>query len=361
MDAPDLRNRTDFVVQPFSLMGKDGEQLVVIAKATFLRPARDSASPADAPGTGLVLAPRKGQRPLRAADVPWADPEKSSVRYPSDLCLRKPGTDVIVVAAAHAPGGRPVPTFDAGVRAGKLEKVVRVTGLRVWEANGAGISAPRPGTGLEVRYDFAWGGADLSDPKRPAYEPRNPVGLGVCRDPAALTHRPAPMIEDPLEPIRAARPSNVPVGLGAIGRHWEPRRRYMGTWDAAWLEERAPLPPLDHDDRANLCASPGLSSAAPFVGGEPVALENLTPNGGSVTFRLPRIRLTMTLALKDPRTGAPRGAQCVETPSLDTVLIDTVDVPGGALAVVEMVWRAAFPHPRRLRDAEITVLEEEAS
>lgn len=361
MDAPDLRNRTDFVVSPHTLMGKEGEQLVVIAKATFLRPLRDPASPGGASGTGLVLAPRGARRPLRAADVPWGDPEKSSVRYPSDLFLRKPGTDVIVVAAAHAPGGRPVPAFDAGVRAGKLEKVIRVTGLRVWEANGAGLSAPRPGTGIEVRYDLAWGGSDFSDPSRPIVEPRNPVGLGIARDPAALTHRPAPMIEDPKDPLRAARSSNVPVGLGPIGRHWEPRRRYLGTYDAAWLEERAPLLPLDHDDRANLCASPGLSSPSPFTGGEAVALENLTPGGGSLTFRLPRIRLTMTVLLRDPGSDAPRGPAITETPHLDTVLIDTLDVPEGAAAVVELTWRAAFPHPRRLRDAQITVTEEEAA
>lgn len=350
MDSPTLDNRTDFVARPYTLLGKHGEELVVIAKATFLR--RDNASPRD---PSLSLAPRGAERPLRAADVPWGDPEKSSVRYPSDLCLRKPGTDVLVVACAHAPGGRPAPTFEAGIKAGRLEKAIRVTGLRVWEANGAGISAPRPASSVEVRYDFAWGGSDFGDKSRPVYDARNPVGLGVARDPASLTHKPAPMIEDPRSPITSARAANVPVGLGAIGRHWEPRRTYMGTYDAAWLGERAPLLPLDHDDRTNLCASSGLTATPPFEGGEAVALTNLTPGGGTVAFRLPKIRLTMTLAASGVGSPPPRS----ETPHLDTVLIDTLDVPEGAVAVVELVWRAAFPHPKRLKEARITLTEEE--
>lgn len=352
MDSPTMDNRTDFVARPHTLMGKQGEELCVIVKATFVRSAARDPS--------LALAPKRLARPIRAADVPWGDPEKSSVRYPSDLCLRKPGTDVIVVACAHAPGGKPVPVIDAAVRAGALEKAIRVTGLRVWEANGAGVSAPRPASSLPIRYDHAWGGSDFTDPSRPVWEPKNPVGLGVARDPSALTHRPAPMIEDPRAPITAARSGNVPAGLGAIGRHWEPRGKYMGTFDAAWLEGRAPLLPLDHDDRANLCATPGLVATPPFTGGEAVALSNLTPGGGSVAFRLPRIRTSVSLSVYSSKQGAS-GPPRTETPHLDTVLIDTLDVPDGALAVVELVWRAAFPHPKRLKDAVITVTEEEVA
>src|SRR5689334_7670844 len=142
MDAPGLDNKTEFATNPLLLLGRDGERLVVIVKATFVwaRGAR-----------ALELAARGEQRGIRGADVPWGEPEKSSIKYPSDLCIMKPGTDVIVVAAAHAPGGAAVPWFDAGVRVGSLEKTIRVFGLRVWAANGTGLSAPRPTTGVEVR------------------------------------------------------------------------------------------------------------------------------------------------------------------------------------------------------------------
>jgi len=343
MDAPRLDNKTDLAAQPRVLMAKDGERLVLIVKATCAR----------VPGEAVIeLVPQAERRGIRGQDIPWGDPEKSSIKYPSDLILAKPGTDVIVVAAAHAPGGRAVPSFDAGVKVGALEKSIRVFGLRVWAANGSSLSAPHPTTGVEVRYDHAWGGLDVSDPEKAVEEARNPVGMGVARDLSTLTHKPAPMIEDPANLIASVRTRPPPAGLGAIGRHWEPRRSFLGTYDAAWLKERAPLLPLDHDDRANLCASPGLTATPPLLGGEDVALLNLTPGGGTVTFRLPRFRVTTTLHAKgrEPETRVPY---------LDTVLIDTIRVPETTDVVVELVWRAAFRPPRRMKDARLVVTAEE--
>jgi hypothetical protein len=344
MDSPQVDNKTELAAQPRMLMAKDGERLVLVVKATLTRPPREAL---------IELVPPEERRGIRGQDIPWGDPEKSSIKYPSDLCLTKPGTDVIVVATAHAPGGKAVPSFDAGVRVGPLEKTVRVFGLRVWETNGSGLSAPRPTTGVEVRYDYAWGGLDVSDPTKPVEEPRNPVGRGLVRDLSSLTHQQGPLIEDPENLIASVRTRPPPAGLGAIGRHWEPRRRFQGTYDAAWLEKRAPLLPPDHDDRANLCASPGLTAAPPLVGGEEVALLNLTPGGGTVSFRLPRMRVQATL-------HAPEREPETLTPYLDTVLVDTVRVPETSDVVVELVWRAVFRPPRRLKDAKLVVTEEGA-
>src|SRR5262245_57580902 len=343
MDPPRVNNETEFVAEPRLLMAKDGERLVMIVKATFERPVGAAA---------LELAPPEGRRGIRSADIPWGDPKKSSIKYPSDLCTAKPGTDVIVVAAAHAPDGKAVPSFDAGVRVGPLEKTIRVFGLRVWESGGAGLSAPRPTTGIEVRYDHAWGGIDAADPANAIEEPRNPIGMGIARAPSTLRHKPAPSIEDPAEPLGSARTRPPPAGLGAIGRHWEPRRRFLGTYDAAWLEQRAPLLPLDHDDRANLCASPGLTATPPLVGGEDVALLNLRPGGGTLSFRLPKIRISASLHAQGRETQTL-------TPYLDTVVIDALEVPETADVVVELVWRAAFRPPRRMKDARIVVTEVE--
>jgi hypothetical protein len=343
MDPPRLDNKTSLAAQPRMLMGKDGERLAVIVKATFTRAARE---------TVLELVAPADRRGIRGQDIPWGDPEKSSIKYPSDLCLIKPGTDVIVVAAAHAPGGKAVPSFDAGIRVGPLEKTIRVFGLRVWAANGSALSAPRPTTGVEVRYDHAWGGLDVTDEAKPVEEPRNPAGTGIARDPSTLTHKPGPMIEDPLNLIASTRTRPSPAGLGAIGRHWEPRRRFIGTYDATWLEQRAPLLPLDHDDRVNLCASPGLTASPPLVGGEDVALLNLTPGGGTVSFHLPRMQVAVTLHAKgrEPETLRPYP---------DTVLIDTIRVPETSDVVVEMVWRAVFRPPRRMKDAKLVITEEQ--
>ena len=344
MDQPPVDNTTDFVVHPQLFVDKDGERLVAIVKATFVR----------APDLMIDVAPKKGQRKIRFADVPWGKPDKSSILYPSDVCLRKPGTDVIVVAKAHAPGGKAVPSFDVAVRVGALQKLCRVFGLRVWQSGGNGLSAPRPIAELEMRYDHAWGGIDDSDLEDVVEEARNPVGVGIARDPATLTHLPAPWIEDVSQPILTAKTRPPPAGIGAIGRSWEPRRKHAGTHDAKWLEDRAPLPPLDQDDRFNLCATPELTATPPLRGGEEAALLNLQMGGGATAFLLPRVGVEIEFRVVD---RVPE----ICHPHLDTVLIDVLHNPRKEERplTIEYVWRASIKAPRRMKDAKIIVRERE--
>jgi hypothetical protein len=342
MSQPPIDNRTDFVAHPQMFVDKDGEKLVTIVKATFVR---------ESDGT-IEVAPKKQQRKIRFADIPWGDPEKSSILYPADICLRKPGTDVVVVAKAYAPGNKPVPTFDAAVRVGPLSKIVRIFGLRVWQTGGNGLSPPRPIAEMEMRYENAWGGFDDSDPANPLEEPRNPVGTGLTRDLEGLTHQPAPSIEDPAQPILTARTRPPPAGIGAIGRHWEPRRRYVGTYDERWLEERSPLPPLDQDDRMNLCATPDLVAVPPLRGGEEAALVNLERGGGTSAFLLPRVGVEIEFRMP----GEPPE---VVRPYLDTVIVDTLANPRREERplTLEYVWRASVKAPPRLKDARVIVRE----
>ena len=344
MDQPPVDNLTDFEVHPQMLLDKDGEKMAAIVKATFVMPPD---------GGPLEIAAEEERRVVRAADVPWGEPEKSSIAYPSDICLRKPGTDVVVVARAFAPRGEPAESWDVGVQVGRLRKALRVYGLRVWEDRGAGISPARPISDLEIRYDWAWGGSDAGEDGSIVEEPRNPVGLGVARDPAVLTHQRAPQIEDPAVPIRSCTTRPPPAGLGPIGRHWEPRRRYIGTYDAAWLELRNPLPPDDQDDRHNLCGSPGLVAETPLVGGEPVGLLALVPGGGATRFDLPRVAVEIEFRVKGREPARFR-------PYLDTVIIDTLDIGPDEPLAVELVWRAYVKPPRRLKDMTIVVREADA-
>ncbi|NUP06743.1 MAG: DUF2169 domain-containing protein [Polyangiaceae bacterium] len=358
MSLPKVDNDTDFVAEPHLLADRDGERLCAIVKATFeLVPG----PPRGADGS-FVIAPKARRRPIRAADIPWGDPERSSIRYPSDLFVRKPATDVVVVAAAHAPGGAPVPSFDAGVRLAKVQKVIRVTGTRLWVHEGDAMTEPRPIRHLLVRYDDAFGGTDISDPDRFVEDARNPVGRGIAANLGSLDQTPAPQIEDPESPISTARSKPKPAGLGVIGRHWEPRRKRWGTYDKKWQEDRAPLPPLDFDDRANQCATPDLIASPPLVGGEEGALTNLTPNGGTVGFVLPRVKLDIRFRVKGRNDE-------IFTPAIDTVILDTFAVPrapseegappGEILSplAVELVWRASVRGPRSMKDAEIRVQE----
>jgi hypothetical protein len=340
VDQPPLDNRTNLTVHPQLFLGADGERLLVIVKATYeLMPD----------GTLERAVPAR-MRPLWFVDVPWGKPEISSIAYHSDLFLRKPGTDVLVVAEAFAPRGEPVPSFDALVRVGRLEKACRIFGLRVWEKNGSGITPARPIARIEMRYDYAWGGFDDSDPEQIVDEPRNPIGMGAVRDAQVLTHRPAPNIEDPRFLIGDHKTRPPPAGVGPCGRHWEPRRRFAGTYDQSWQELRAPLPPKDFDDRFNVCASPGLHSEQPLLGGEQVALLNLVPGGGATQFTLPRVAPTIEFRVpgRDSRTVRP---------ALDTVVIDTLALGPEKPLAVELCWRASTKAPRRLKDSATIVSE----
>jgi len=345
MARPHLDNRTDFIVFPHVLMDRDGEKLVTMVKATFECPSLQ--------GGALALAPRKRRRGLRLKDFPWDDKKPTPTAYPADVCIRKPATDVVFVTRAHAPGGAPVPSFDAYAQVGELRKAITVHGLRVWEVGGNALPPGRPIAELEVRYDYAWGGFDDSDPKKPVEEVRNPEGMGYVRDPGVLSDRPAPQIEDPAAPIRSWRTRPPPAGLGPIGRHWQPRREYAGTYGATWKERRAPLLPADFDDRYNQCASPGLLADPPLRGGEEVKLLNLVRGGGPTLFALPRVAVAIEFRSKDAEPQSFR-------PHLDTVVIDLMGfLPGQAIAV-EMVWRASIRAPRRVDQAQVVVREVKA-
>ena len=333
MDAPEIDNRTDFIVHPQLLFEKDGEKLLTVVKATFV----------DEPSGVLRVA--DDLRAIRFCDEPWGDPVTTPPKYPCDICGYKPGTDVIIVATAHAPDGKPVPFFDVAATIGPLKKTLRIFGLRVWSESGSGLSAPRPVLEQELRYDHAWGGLDASDPDKIVEEARNPVGLGIARELSTLTHQLAPAIEDPAKLIGSVSTAPAPAGVGSIGPHWMPRRQYTGTYDDAWMRDQAPLFPGDRDDRANLCASPGLTASPPLSGGEEVGLLNLAPTG-LVQFLLPSWSLEVEHDARERSTT---------TPHLDTVIFDTLDPPAGHRVAVELVWRTITRAPRRMKDALITV------
>ena len=340
MDAPEIDNRTELLVEPHQLLACDGERLVTLIKGTF---EQDGAGQ-------LVEAPPERRRGIRFADSHWGDPETSAPAYPCDAVGFKPTTDVVVVAVAFAPEGEEVESFDVAVKVGPLDKSLRVFGLRVWQEGGAGLSAPRPVGEQEIRYDHAWGGLDASDLTAVLEEPRNPVGRGIVRDRDALTHALAPCIEDPGELISSVRTEPPPAGLGPLGPHWKPRRDYMGTFDEAWLRDQAPLLPVDHDDRANQCGSPGLVSSAPLRGDETVALMNLTPGGGLLEVALPGVQ---PVVVHDEQGHEPVELR----PHLDTIVIDTIEVAPPSRVTVELIWRTVTRYPRRMKDLQVLVTE----
>lgn len=265
MDSARLANATEFIVEPVSQYGKDGEHVVAIVKSTWvLAPPRASRPPE------LVLAPAEMQRGVRHADVHWGDPTLTSVCYPADCAMDKSGTDVVLVADACAAGGEAAIHIDVKATIGPLEVMLRAHGPRVWTSNGTGLTSPRATARVPLRWELAFGGRDEVEPGVFVEEPRNPVGRGIAAEPEKLDGTPGPQIEAVEAPVRSIEDAPVPAGVGAVGRHWEPRRTHMGTYDAAWLDGRAPLVPRDEDPRHALFAAPGLHAGTAFAGGEAI-------------------------------------------------------------------------------------------
>lgn len=258
-------------------------------------------------------------------------PDTSSTRFPCDLCLRKPGADVIVVGQA-VPPKLGTTEMDVMVRVGPVQKTLRVFGTRYWRRGVTGLhpSAPEPFEAVPLEWELAFGGFDSGE-AGVVEEPRNPVGRGLKADIEALVGELTPMIEDPNDLITSHRSRPRPAGVGAVMRHWEPRRRYAGTYDDAWKETRMPLPPLDFDDRFHQAAHPDLIAPAHFRGGEPVQLFGVTPRGALET-QLPRVHWFV---------GARIDGRLVEhPPELDTVVIDA------DLTTIDLTWRSRIGVPR---------------
>ncbi len=325
MQPPELKKGTAAEVALVPHLDQDGAWVtIVLIKQRFEVDRRNEVEPSDG-------------AEVRLADASWEDPEQSSIRYPSDLCVRKPATDIVVVGSAMHAYREPARTLDVLVRVGAVEKVLRVHGTRVWYKGlgGLALTPPEPFEEVPLRWELAWGGADFKKGAQPLEEPRNPLGRGVARDPEKLVHQPGPQLEDPRAPITSARGRQTPVGVGAIGRHWEPRRGFVGTTDELWKRERMPLLPADFDDRFNQVAPPDLVAGGHLRGGELVQLHNVCAEG-PLSFELPRLHFYVGALYATHRDE--------HRPVLDTVLLEPNQ------RTFDLTWRAIVRMPRRHAD-----------
>jgi hypothetical protein len=305
------------------------------------------------------------QLPLRLVDEYWddGDPETCTVRLENDVAPYKPATDVVVLGKAYPPRGKPSPEVKVSVQIGAHRKTIQVLGDRrcVFRSGKIpGFTEPEPFTEMELRYERAYGGADLkSNPEMPLYYPRNTHGRGFAlrnvRE--VIEGLPLPNLEDPddlltpervvLETPRRWNAQPLPQGLGWFQRTWYPRSSFVGSvpgfvdLEVPMREETLGLVPKQQmilarrfklpsfDVRFNNGASIGL--AVPFLtGGEPVKLRHLTTDG-TLEFRLPFERPRLALDLGDGPQDLP-------------VVLHTVQIrPDESL--LELVWRGAQEYP----------------
>ncbi|WP_437483315.1 DUF2169 domain-containing protein [Sorangium sp. So ce1014] len=320
-----VQNATQGMSFAFPSKDKAGrDQLACVLKYTF------AVGP-----TGRVELLGEGAAEVDLVDTyNGEDPAKSSIRRPSQLFDQKPGTDVVLIGSAYPPRRGNATHVDVSLRFGPVRKTVRAHGVRAWMPSTFGGLSPGPARPIRepipLIYELAWGGMDLTDPERPAGEPRNYVGRGVACDPESLVGQPAAQLEDPAHPLGGR--NNTPASFGAIHRHWQPRASYAGTHDQAWIETRMPLLPEDFDPRFHVCVPHDQWSPTPLRGDEPCEIHGATPEG-AWRFELPRLVPGFSSSIEgrvqDHRTH------------LDTVLIDA-----GAQRV-ELTWRAAVPLPRK--------------
>jgi len=283
-------NYTPFVPGMFLFPDAEGcDTLYVVLKATF-----------SFAGGRLSIA--GARRPIVVSDTFSGEPGASSLVYASEAHLLKPTTDVAVIGEAFAPGGRSTPSCAVLVSVGPVRKLVQVLGDRTWRTGigGQRPSLPEPFVRMPVIYERAFGGSHDPGRGEPAFEPRNPVGVGFRgnRSSAEMDGTPLPNIEDPRALIQSPGDVPPPAGLGFVAPAWEPRRGLAGTYDEAWRKARAPYLPADFHPRFFQAATPDLVCPAPLVGGEPVELANLSPEG-AVRFRLPMCAFDVEITVGD--------------------------------------------------------------
>jgi hypothetical protein len=319
-----IRNETPHSAGMSVLFDKRGvEQLVVAVKGTWL--LQEGREP--------LLAPEPEE--LRAADEHYGEPGKSSIRYDADLGAPKLGTDVALVGSA-CPRERGARSMRVSLRVGGLVKEALVVGERHWRFGFAGIwvaSRPQPLRKLPLVWELAVGGSDDTPrrEKRHSLDLRNPLGRGFRARSSKLARRGALLPQIIGTGWRGAR---TPIGFGFIGPGWEPRRRWVGTYDDAWREERCPLLPLDFDERFFNAAAPGLIARPHLRGGERVEVSGCTPSG-RLAFSLPAERIAARAEF------GRLGSDPIEL-RLCTVTIATDELR------LSMVWRGALALRGRL-------------
>lgn len=316
-----FKNTTPFAGQMAPVPDPDGvDSIYVIVKGTFtLAPSVTVAEP---------------QLPVAIKDVFRGEPGRSSLKVASDFALIKPGTDVLLVGTAHAPGGSPVSHLDVSLKLGPVNKTVRVFGDRVWKAGkfgGARPSAALPWAATPLVWERAFGGTDQApgEPPEEHAESRNPVGAGfrITAGRKELDGLNLPNLEDPRQLISSWKDRPTPAGFGPLCPQWEPRRTYAGTYDAAWQQGRAPYLPRDFDPRFFQLAPSDQVAPGYLKGDEEAVVVGATPEG-ELRFRLPGHRVQVTYRLDGTDHARPA--------NLDTVLIEPDE---GRLV---LVWRTVF-------------------
>lgn len=312
------------------------ELLVVVIKGTFRFPN------ADEPHTHFAL--HDEQQPLVMADTFTGEPGLSAPVYEVDFAPRKHQCDILVLGQAHAPHGRPATHVDVGVQVGPWHKRFTAVGPRHWDCGFATLraSSPERFVSQPISYDVAFGGVDAAHdaPDQHAAFMANPVGRGFHKHLRKewVDGKPLPLTEEPGHSVGDPQGRYRPMSLGPLGRGWEPRLSFAGTYDADWLDRHFPFLPPDFDERYFQAAPPDQQVPLETFGGGPVdvTLFNLTPQG-LTRFTIPSFQAPVHVFPK-------RGPREDYNATLDTIVIEP------ELQRFCVTWRVARPLKKNLHE-----------
>jgi hypothetical protein len=304
------------------------ELLVVVVKGTFTIPE-----------SGQIPTLTAAQVPIVDADVFTGVPGFSSTLYECDYAPFKPRCDVLLNGSAYAPGDKSSRRVTVTLEVGRMSKRFNVVGDRVWKKGLFGIHAsrPRPFKAMQISYDNAFGGVDNlhENPLKHVTHLLNFAGKGFF--PASggrkIDGKPLANTEEVRKPVKSPRAKYRPIAFGAIGRAWQPRLKFGGTYDQKWVDHIFPFLPSDFDDRYYQ-AAPHDQQVDYLQGGEEVKLTNLMPRN-NVEFRLPCIDMPIAFFRKGEKDLEIRG-------TCDTLIIEP------DLKRFIMLWRAALPLRKNL-------------
>ena len=326
----ELINNTALVAGFTLGMMPDGrESVVVVVKGSYSIPSNSSATP--------VLL--EEQLALQEADTFHGDPGFSSPLLEADFALIKQRCDITLIGTAHAPGDKPAQRVQTGFKVGTTSKLVDVLGDRHWIADANGISISQPASFLlrPFTYDIAFGGTDRAHEDtrlHDAYLP-NPSGIGYHKalDQHLVDGTPAPSTEEPGKPVKHPHELLRPMSFGPVGRGWQPRVGYGGTYDDDWLDQRFPFLPDDFDLRY-FQSSPADQQCHYLQGGEQVRLVNLTPSG-RCQFQIPQLHVPVCFFKKKSQRVEKKAV-------IDTLVIEPDE------GRFTLTWRTQIPLQRNL-------------
>jgi uncharacterized protein YjbI with pentapeptide repeats len=270
--------------------------MTLVVKASFrLRPG--------APATPLEGI---GEQGTLEGDVfdPADEDRTGQLFYASDFAAFKPRADLLVRAACHTPGGKPLQECPVRVAVGAWSKLLRVVGRRAWKEGflGASPSEPAPFTTMPIDYAHAFGGPESPD---------NPAGLGLG---TVEMHN----LEAPGDVVRSRSDRIRPASFGPLSPFWPARRSKVGKeYGASWTAKRKPYYAEDFD-LAYFQSAPLDQQVDWLHGDEEIAFQNLHPAAPVFSTRLPALRVRAFV-----RDTARRFREVKLR--LDTLLADLVD------------------------------------